>query len=229
MSAIVPIDIRYELDEDGSDPGSSPLVRPIPSCASARAAGDLARLGRGDESCCLTFVPGPSGSALDCLANAPANWRGIVRVVPGDWGGEAALLPWVIDEVAAGLASIGRALLIEVGNEMPPWAGLHRLASTFTTLTIVLGGGPRTPLRLAFALCEGCPNVLLESSALGTDDLRETVPRLGAQRIVFGSATPTGSPAEALRQLDEAGLDEGARRLVLVENAEQLLTGAGQP
>lgn len=139
------------------------------------------------------------------------------------------MLPWLVDDVAVALAASRRALLVDLDDGQPPWQGMFRLASTFTTLAVIVGAGPRTSLRLAHALCQTCPNVLLESSNLGADALRQSVDVFGERRVVFGSDAPRQSVQDAMARITAAGLSGAEQQRVLRENAEELLTGQWRP
>jgi hypothetical protein len=219
------IDLRFELEREEEAVPGGPVTR-VASRASARTGGDIDRLDPAGPACCLTWVPGLAPVVLDAFACQGPRWRGLVRVVPSDWGGEAALLPWLIDDLAAVLAAIRRALLIELDDTSPPWQGIYRLASTFTTLPLVLGAGAGTHLEIARALCRACPNVLFESSTLQSDPVQAVVGSLGASRVVYGSGWPRRDAEEALATVAAAGLAEDERELVLWGNAEALLGGS---
>jgi hypothetical protein len=223
--SIEAIDLRYELG--AGDSATTPGVLRVASTRAARTDGDLERCAEVSSPLCLTWVPDTQPAALDRLACVPAAWGGMVRVVPDDWGGEAALLPWLIDDLAGVLAHLRRPLLVDVhGDATPPWEGIARVASAFPTLPVVLGGGPRTEVAIARALCRACPNVLVESSWLDRrSGVGEMLREIGARRVVFGSGPAYRDAAEALASVARADCTPEQSELMLIRNAEQLLAG----
>jgi predicted TIM-barrel fold metal-dependent hydrolase len=150
----------------------------------------------------------------------------MARVVPADWGGEAALLPWLVDDLAGALAHLRRPLLIDVHEEAVPWEGVARVASAFPLLPVVLGGGSRTEAAIARALCRACPNVLVETSWLDRRGVEQMIGTIGARRVVFGSGRAYPDDDEALAPVAGADCTPEELELVLSRNAEQLLAGS---
>jgi hypothetical protein len=221
---LIAVDLRCELDKCCSADEQGVLA--VASRRSAREAGDIDALTTDPPPRCLTWVPGTAATALDRLACVASDWRGMARVVPEDWGNETALLPWLIDDFAAVLAHIRRPLLVELGEESPPWNGVYRLASTFPTLPVILGGASGMQPVIARELCRACPNVLLETSNQEASELALTVDAVGAGRVVFASGRPRRNLKHALLACEQARFDTRERQLMLLVNAERLLVGS---
>jgi hypothetical protein len=222
VSASVPIDLRCE---ENAAAGNETEMVSVASRATSRAVGDLDRIASGQDWCCLTCAPGDGDAATETLVRMPSSWSGLVRVVPSDWGGETALLPWLIDDVAAALSRIGRSLLVDLDHVLPPWQSIFRVAASFPNLALIVGAGSATHLRIAKALCLSCPNVYLDTSQLDASELVQLVARLGEDRLVFGSDSPRGNPTTALATVMSAGLSDSQTDQILWGNAKHLLTG----
>jgi hypothetical protein len=222
----VAIDVRCELSSNAGEEAlkrfSNWDVRRVASSADARVAGDLDSVGEGGAKC-WTWVPGTEPSVIDGVA--AGGWSGAVRVVPEDWGGEIALAPWLIDDLAAVLGDLGRPLLVDAVSDTLPYNGVKRVASAFPTLTLILAGCGREPLRLAGALLRSCVNVCFVVGTMATDALSSEVAVLGTQRLVFGSSFPRHEDGYILNQVLDAELLSGKREEILRGRAERLLFG----
>jgi uncharacterized protein len=116
--------------------------------------------------------------------------------------------------------------LFHCGDEplTTPLAIAHAAAAC-PEATIVLGHmGGYFPVDEAIAVAERHTNLLLETSAMPYPaKIREAVERIGAERVLYASDGPACSPRIEVEKVRLAGLDPAAERLVLGENAAQLL------
>lgn len=69
---------------------------------------------------------------------------------------------------------------------------------------------------------QSVPNLWLETSHILGNGIRTVLRTSGADRILFGSGTPSNCPASALKCLSNLELDAATHRAVLLENAVRL-------
>ena len=106
------------------------------------------------------------------------------------------------------------------------------LAASLPDLQVVVGhmGAAAHAVR-AIALAAEHPNLYLETSLQqSTRRLPLAVDKVGADRVLFGSAAPYGQPAVELLKLRKAGWPSATLASVLGMNAARILglaTGAG--
>jgi predicted TIM-barrel fold metal-dependent hydrolase len=155
-----------------------------------------------------------------------------LRVVPWLWG-----LPpnhRLYYPLFAECVELGVPFMTQVGHTGPlrtsetgrPIPYLDDVALDFPDLVIVAGhiGYPWTTEMIALAT--KYPNVYIDTSAYVSHRYpAELVAYLcghGRRKVLFGSNYPMITPAQALRRLDELGLDNEARGLFLGGNADRL-------
>ena len=155
-----------------------------------------------------------------------------LRVVPWLWG-----LPpnhRLYYPLFAECVELGVPFMTQVGHTGPlrtsetgrPIPYLDDVALDFPDLVIVAGhiGYPWTTEMIALAT--KYPNVYIDTSAYVSHRYpAELVAYLrghGRRKVLFGSNYPMIRPAQALRRLDELGLDDDARELFLGGNADRL-------
>ena len=102
---------------------------------------------------------------------------------------------------------------------------IARAAEACPEATIVLGHmGGYFHVDEAIEAAERHSNLALETSAMPYPaKVREAVGRLGAERVLYASDGPACSPRIEVEKVRLAGLEPDAERLVLGENARQLL------
>jgi predicted TIM-barrel fold metal-dependent hydrolase len=118
--------------------------------------------------------------------------------------------------------------LFHCGDEpMSTPLAVARAAAACPEATILLGHmGGYFHVDEAIETAERVPNLVLETSAMPYPaKIRQAVERLGAGRVVYGSDGPVSSPRIEVEKVRLAGLDAGAERLVLGENARRILDG----
>jgi hypothetical protein len=102
---------------------------------------------------------------------------------------------------------------------------IARLAALIPELTLIVGhmGSAAHAVR-TIELATEYPNLLLETSLQqSTHRLPLAVDKVGADRVLFGSAAPYGHPMAELLKLQKAGLDPSSLERVLGKNAAELL------
>jgi predicted TIM-barrel fold metal-dependent hydrolase len=123
-------------------------------------------------------------------------------------------------------AAHGAPTLFHCGDEplSTPLAGAPAPAAC-PDATIILGHkGGNFHAEEAIGVAERHPNIVLETSAMPYPAMiRAAVDRVGAGRVLYASDGPACSPRIEVEKVRLAGLDPGAERLVLGENAERML------
>jgi predicted TIM-barrel fold metal-dependent hydrolase len=101
---------------------------------------------------------------------------------------------------------------------------LHDICSRYPTLPIVALRLNFSATRIVVPLLRACPNLHVEISYYtahrGVDFL---VQRVGAERVLFGSGLPWGSPGPGVVATRYAGISEDDRRLIAGDNLRRLL------
>jgi len=148
-----------------------------------------------------------------------------------DAGHESALL-------AQAAAAHGLPLLFHVtepvghaypGKEGQPLDSLYRFIERSPEAVVIAAhwGGGLPFYTLMRRGHETLANVYFDTAATRLLYLREvfrhTVDLVGAERVLFGSDFPLLPQSRCLREIEEAGLDEREKRLILGENARRLL------
>lgn len=116
--------------------------------------------------------------------------------------------------------------LFHCGDEpMATPLAVSRAAKACPEATIILGHmGGYFHVDEAIAVAEQYENVVLETSAMPYPaKIREAVDRIGAARVIYGSDGPACSPRIEVEKVRLAQLTADAERLVLAENALQIL------
>jgi predicted TIM-barrel fold metal-dependent hydrolase len=122
----------------------------------------------------------------------------------------------------------GLAIIAHTGSEKTAAPRfLSHVAPRFPNAAFVAGhSGNIEPFRSeAIAAARACPNVYLEtcSTFRAPGVVEKLVDQAGADRVLFGSDTPLMDPRPQLGKIITAQIDDGAKRLVLGENARRLL------
>jgi predicted TIM-barrel fold metal-dependent hydrolase len=138
--------------------------------------------------------------------------------------------------VAEACAEAGTPLLVEAGY---PWVSeapqVAELAARHPEVAVVMTNGGQINSsglgqRNAWLALEGRPNLSITTSGVYREDfLEEVISGLGAERVLFGSASPLFDQDLELRRAEWAHVDEAARAAVLGANAERLFGGRGRP
>ena len=123
-------------------------------------------------------------------------------------------------------AAHGAPTLFHCGDEpLTTPLAVERAAEQCPEATIILGHmGGYFHVDEAIEAAERRPNLILETSAMPYPaKIAEAVARVGAERVLYASDGPACSPRIEVEKVRLAGLDAGAERLVLGENAARLL------
>ena len=123
-------------------------------------------------------------------------------------------------------AAHGAPTLVHCGDEpLTTPLAVERAAERCPEATIILGHmGGYFHVDEAIEAAERRPNLVLETSAMPYPaKITEAVARVGAERVLYASDGPACSPRIEVEKVRLAGLDAGAERLVLGENAARLL------
>jgi uncharacterized protein len=137
-------------------------------------------------------------------------------------------------EVFALAESAKVPILIHAGRGLPPLAdGLADLALRYPGATLILAHGAICDQGILTSRLADHPGVLYDISCFFPLDVVELFARAPAERIVFASDPPYGTPATtlymALRVATQAGLDERSTRLMLGGTMAALIEGAQLP
>lgn len=159
-----------------------------------------------------------------------------LRIVPWLWGlppNHRLYYPLLAECVELGIpfmTQVGHTGPLRTSETGRPIPYLDDVALDFPDLVIVAGhiGYPWTAEMIALAT--KYPNVYIDTSAYVSHRYpAELVGYLrghGRRKVLFGSNYPMITPAQALRRLDELGLDDEARDLFLGGNAARLLAAS---
>jgi predicted TIM-barrel fold metal-dependent hydrolase len=123
-------------------------------------------------------------------------------------------------------AAHGAPTLFHCGDEpLTTPLAVERAAEQCPEATIILGHmGGYFHVDEAIEAAERRPNLVLETSAMPYPaKIGEAVTRVGPERVLYASDGPACSPRIEVEKVRLAGLDAGAERLVLGENAARLL------
>ena len=120
------------------------------------------------------------------------------------------------------------AVILHTGSEKTAEPGhLLQAAPRFPKAKFVSAhAGNHEPYRSqAIKAAQECDNVYLETcSTFRTPGvIEELVDGVGAERVLFGSDTPLMDPRPQMGKIITAAIDDGAKRLILGENAKKLL------
>lgn len=115
-------------------------------------------------------------------------------------------------------------VLIHCGH--PPWSlpwSFERLADRYPDITIVMahmGHGHIVYINGALDVAEDYPNILVDTAGMTMHTkIKETVNRLGIDRVMYGSDTPLGHPGWEIPKVKVAGLSAEELQHVLYDNA----------
>ena len=104
---------------------------------------------------------------------------------------------------------------------------LGEAASLFPKANFIAGHAGNTALgrHQAIEACQRCPNFYVETcSTFRTPGvIEELVSEAGADRVLYGSDMPLIDPLSQIGKIITADITDGAKRLVLGENARRLL------
>jgi hypothetical protein len=171
----------------------------------------------------LPLGPGEPGP-LPGTGPVDARMRG-VRLFPKTH--HFQLSPWVVGSLCEWC--ISRSLPLFVWHVEIDWDQVHRLASAFPGLAIVVDTQWQKILyhnRDLASLLETCRNVLVESSNLiGQDFITWLVRKWGAERILYGSFLPANDPYAAIGMILDADISEEEKALIAGGNARRLVDG----
>jgi predicted TIM-barrel fold metal-dependent hydrolase len=123
-------------------------------------------------------------------------------------------------------AAHGAPTLFHCGDEpLTTPLAIARAAEVCPEASIILGHmGGYFHVDEAIETAERYPNLLLETSAMPYPaKVHEAVERLGPERVLYASDGPACSPRIEVEKVRLAGLDLDGERLVLGENARQML------
>jgi hypothetical protein len=139
-----------------------------------------------------------------------------------------------IDEVFGLAENAGVPILIHAGRGLPPLAeGLVDLALRHPRVVLILAHGAICDQGIITSRLADHPGVLYDISCFFPHDVIELFARVPAERIVFGSDPPYGTPRAALymalRVAQQAGLEEPVTRGVLGQSIAGLFDGGQLP
>ncbi len=125
-------------------------------------------------------------------------------------------------------------ILIHAGRGLPPLAeGLVQLALSHPQATLILAHGAICDQGIITSRLADHPRVLYDTSCFFPIDVIELLARVPAERVVFASDPPYGTPSAGLylvlRVAAQAGLSERALRGILGETIAGLFDGEGLP
>jgi hypothetical protein len=141
--------------------------------------------------------------------------------------------PWPLDEPmwepVYDFANLrGLTVIFHTGPEpqsLPKFVG--KIAPRFPHANFVIGHAGNTPVERdqAIAAAQANPNVYLEScSTFRTPGvIEQLVNQAGADRVLYGSDLPLMDPRPQLGKIITAQISDGAKRLILSDNARRLL------
>ncbi len=223
-----------QLDEAGArracvfplhDPERSPAYR-VPNDRVLAWAGESD--GRLIPFCRLDPFDDPLPEAERCLA---AGARGIkLHPRAQEFAFDGHELEGIFEVAEAARVPI----LIHAGRGLPPIAkGLAELALRHPEVVLILAHGAICDQGILTSMLAEHPGVLYDTSCFFGLDVVELFARVPAERIVFATDPPYGSPQSGLymtlRMAAHAGLDEATTRLVLGETVAGLFDGRGLP
>jgi uncharacterized protein len=230
--SLTPEQLLSQLDAAGAHracvfPLHDPERKPSYSVPNDRVlawAGESA--GRLVPFCRLDPAEDPLAEAERCLAIGARGIKLHPRAQDFRFDGEQ------MDGVFA-LAEAARVpILIHAGRGLPPLAdGLADLALRHPGAVLILAHGAICDQGILTSRLAEHPGVLYDISCFFPLDVIELLARAPIERIVFASDPPYGLPATtlymALRVAAQAGLDEGATRMMLGGTMAALLDGDG--
>ena len=173
--------------------------------------------------------PGAGAEARRCLGGL-----GLHGLYVHPWEDAIGVTDGRLAPVAEACAEAGAPLLVEAGY---PWVSeapqVAELAARHPDVAIVMTNGGQINSsglgqRNAWLALESRPNLSITTSGVYREDfLEEVITGLGADRVLFGSASPLFDQDLELRRAEWAHVDERARSAVLGGNAERLFGRRG--
>ena len=141
-----------------------------------------------------------------------------------------SLPPW--DPIYRFADERGLTIIFHTGDDAPPKA-LSKIAPRYPRANFVAGHSGVTPEERAQAIAaaQAYPNVYLETCSTYRKPglIEESVDKVGADRVLFGTDMPLMDPRAQLGKIITARIPDEAKRLVLGGNARRLLgTGGGR-
>jgi predicted TIM-barrel fold metal-dependent hydrolase len=184
--------------------------------------------GRFVPFCRLDPSDGPIAEAERSLANGARGFKLHPRAQA------FAFADGVADAIFALAEQAKVPILIHAGRGMPPIAdGLADLALRYPGAPLILAHAAIADQGVLTTRLAGHPSVLYDTSCFSAFDILALFSRAPAERIVFGSDPPYGSPFTGLylllRCAAVAGLDSQTLDLVLGGTVDRLLAGLPLP
>ncbi len=143
-----------------------------------------------------------------------------------------SLLPWVIDDLLAELASYRIPTLVDFGNvhwsdKLTDWANVQRICSAFPELPVVLLHEGLGASRHILNLMARCPNLHVELSYCFQEGFVETAcSDVGHTQLLFGTATPEYDPGPAMSALLFSRVHQWHKQAIAGENLRRLMEAA---
>jgi hypothetical protein len=157
----------------------------------------------------------------DLLAEMRDAGVGLVRAEPGRHG--YSLEEWCCGQLWAALED-GRVPVLLSSDR---WGQIDAMLSAHPGLPVILTGTGYRANRVLYPLLDGHANLRLEiSTYLTNEGLRDVAARFGAERLIYGSGSPTVCPEEALGTLNYSGLSDAEKSAVAGGNLRALLAEA---
>jgi Amidohydrolase len=154
----------------------------------------------------------------EMLAEMKAAGVNLVRAEPARHG--FSIAEWCCGELWTALEA-GRVPLLLASDG---WDGIDAMLSAHPQLEMVLTAVGYRCNRNLYPLLEKHPRLHIEiSTYVNNEGLRQIAGRFGAERLIYGSGSPTICPEEALGTLEHCGLDEDARARIAGGNLRALL------
>jgi len=151
-----------------------------------------------------------------------------VRLCPKNYGFE--LRQWLLDELLSEMEQIRIPVFLDLDllhwSDSVPWDEIRTLCLAYPNLPFVLcriGCGSNRNL---FPLLEQCNNLFFEISYFDANEgIEACTKRFGAERMLFGSASPTYDPACPISMLFYAEITQQQKQLIAGENIQRLIEG----
>lgn len=183
----------------------------------------------------VTFPPGDEGlRELERCLKAGA--RGAGELAPGTYG-EGPLDAKALKELFTAVRGSGVPALVHVNEPVGhPYPGKGRvslrdieaLVEAAEGIPLVLAhlGGGFLFFELMPEVAELCRNTYYDTAALPllySPLIWRVIAQIAPERLLFGTDFPLLGPKRYLQGMEEVGLEEGARRKILGDNARRLL------
>lgn len=165
----------------------------------------------------------------DLVARMTEHRAGLARIFPssGLGGHRFALREWCVGPLLTALEDNGIALGVDFSlfrRDEPPWDDIVEISQHHPDLRIALMDVQGRNNRNLYPLLDRFGNLFVSSGGLNVHaGLEDLCTRFGAERVFFGSGSPSRSMGAARFVVDHSGLDQTQRAQVFGGTALRLL------